>query len=126
MFGLRFVLYIGVAGAFAALGFDHKQSVAPFEMMVIVGLGLALTIPPLYAVQKAVALISTLTISTLTALGPFLIFGLQIIEGRVAYSPATLIGLTICFAGSILAAVGAVWATASVARDREHARPSAL
>jgi hypothetical protein len=44
-------------------------------------------------------------------LGPFVIFGLQVIEGRVDYSAATLIGLAVYFAGAVLAASGAVKAT---------------
>jgi len=52
-----------------------------------------------------------MTIGALTALGPFVIFGLQMIEGRVAYSLATLIGLVVYFAGAMLAALGAVKAT---------------
>ena len=53
-------------------------------------------------------MISTLTVSALTALGPFVIFALQMIEGRVDYSTATLIGLAVYCAGSLLSATGAV------------------
>jgi hypothetical protein len=60
--------------------------------------------------QRAVALISTLTIGALTALGPFIIFGLQLIEGRVDYAPATLAGLGLYSIGAVLAALGAVTA----------------
>ena len=108
VFGLRFPLYAVVAGTLGAAGFDAKGSLAAGETTVIVILGLLLIIPPLYALQRAVALVSTLTISVLTALGPFAIFLLQMIEGRVEHSAATLVGLTIFFAGSLLAAFGAV------------------
>lgn len=47
----------------------------------------------------------------LTAIGPFVIFGLQMVEGRVDYSTPTLVGLFIYFAGALLAALGAVRAT---------------
>ncbi len=108
VFGLRFPLYVVVAAALAAAGFDHKEPMpGTSEIGLIVVLGLALVIPPLFALQKAVAAVSTMTIGALTALGPFVIFVLQMIEGRVAYSSATLVGLTIYFAGAILAAVGA-------------------
>ncbi len=115
VFGLRQMLYVAAAGGCVALGLDSKETLPPFEIALIVLVGLALTVPPLYALQRAVATISTLTISALTALGPFLIFGLQMIEGRVEYAPATLAGLMFYFAGALLAAYGAVKATASAA-----------
>lgn len=108
VFGLRFPLYVLAAGALAAAGFDQKAPLNGSETAIIVAVGLLLIIPPLYALQRAVALVSTLTISVLTALGPFVIFGLQLIEGRIDHSPATLLGLTIFFAGSLAAAFGAV------------------
>ena len=108
VFGLRFPLYVLTAGALGALGIDAKAPLEWGEMALIVALGLLLIIPPLYALQRAVALVSTLTISVLTALGPFVIFMLQAAEGRVEQSAATLIGLAVFFAGSLAAAFGAV------------------
>ena len=106
VFGLRFPLYVLVAGALGAAGLDHKASMPSVEFAGIVLIGLLVIVPPLYALQRALALISTLSISIITALGPFAIFVLQMGEGRVDYSPATLIGLALFFAGSALAAVG--------------------
>jgi hypothetical protein len=111
VFGLRFPLYVLVAGGLAAMGADYKEAIPPSEVALIVAIGLALVIPPLFALQKAVATVSTMTIGALTALGPFVIFGLQMIEGRVNYSTATLAGLFTYFAGALLAALGAVRAT---------------
>ena len=113
VFGLRFPLYVLVAGAMAAMGVDQKEVLALSEWGVIVILGLALIVPPLYALQRAVAQISTLTISAITALGPFTIFVLQMIEGRVSFAGATLLGLGLYFAGSLIAATGAVRGTLS-------------
>ncbi len=113
VFGLRFVLYMVVAGALTSVGFDHKEAMPAVQIVVIVLIGLLLIIPPLYALQRAVSLVSTLTISALTALGPFLIFLMQIAEGRVEYAPATLVGLALYFIGAIFAALGAVRATVS-------------
>ena len=92
VFGLRFPLYVITAGGFAWLGVGHKGAMPSIEIAIIVAIGLALTIPHIYALQKAAALISTMTISALTALGPFVIFALQMVEARVAYSAATLVG----------------------------------
>jgi len=113
VFGIRFPLYIVTAGALSLAGLDHKDAIPATELAVVVLIGMILTVPPLYALQRAVALISTLTIGAVTALGPFVIFGLQMVEGRVDFAPATLIGLALYFGGAILAAFGAVAATAS-------------
>ena len=117
VFGLRFPLYVMFAGGFAVLGFDHKGALPLSDIAIMVALGLALTVPPLYALQRAVASVSTLTIGTLTALGPFVIFALQMVEGRVDYSTATLAGLMLFFVGALLAAFGAVNATVSEQRQ---------
>lgn len=111
VFGIRLPLYVVVAGFMATMGIDHKVSLPWSEIGLIVFIGLALTIPPLYALQRAVATISTLTIGALTALGPFLIFGLQMVEDRVEYSNATLAGLLLYFSGAVLASLGAVKAS---------------
>ncbi len=108
VFGLRFPLYVLVAGTFAAAGIGGKPPEFTSELAGIVLLGLMLIVPPLYALQKAVASISTLTLSALTALGPLIIFLLQLIEGRVEYSTASLIGLVVYFLGALLASFGAV------------------
>lgn len=110
-FGLRFPLYVLAAGALAGVGFDQKMALPPVEVAAIVAIGLLLIVPPLYALQRAVALISTLSISVLVALGPFVIFGRQMIEGRVTYSAETLDGLTVFFVGAMVAALGALRAT---------------
>lgn len=110
--GLRLPLYILVAGVCVLFEVDRKEAMQPSEIAFFVLIGLLLTVPPLYTLQKAIAMISTLTVSALTALGPFAIFALQMIEGRVAYSTATLAGLAIYFAGSLLSAAGAVRASA--------------
>ena len=108
VFGLRFPLYVIAAGVLGVMGFDQKAPLSAGETAIVVALGLLLIIPPLYALQRAVALVSTLTISVLTALGPFVIFALQWVEGRVDHSTATLIGLGVFFTGSLAAAFGAV------------------
>ena len=46
---------------------------------------------PLFAMQKAIATVSLFLLSSITALGPFMVFGFQLLEGRVAYSRYTLI-----------------------------------
>lgn len=106
--GLRFPLFVCVCAGLFAAGVDQKEVLPANEVIFSVLIGLALLIPPLYALQHAVSMISTLTISALTALGPLVIFAMQLVEGRVDYSSATLSGLMLYFAGSLCAALGAV------------------
>ena len=113
VFGLRFPLYILVSAGLFAAGAGIENQTDPADSLWIVAVGLILVVPPLYALQKAVALVPTLTLSAVTATGPFVIFVLQIIEGRVAQSGLTLAGLLIYFTGALLAAYGAMKATAS-------------
>ena len=108
VFSLRFVLYVPVAGALYAGGIGIVTQVSGLEVAAFVMLGILLIVPPLYALQRAVALVPTLTLSALTATGPFLIFGLQALEGRVEQSGVTLAGLVVYYAGATLAAIGAV------------------
>ncbi len=109
--GLRLPLYVLVTGFIAYGGSEPNQSLPISELGLYVVIGFLLTIPPLYFLQKAVPMLSTLTISALTALGPFVILGLQLVEGRIDYSPVTMIGLAIYMVGAVLSAAGAVKAT---------------
>ena len=106
--GLRLPLYVVVTGVLVLWGFEPSEPMSWREITYYTILGLALTIPPLYLLQKAVPLVSTLTLSVLTALGPFVVFALQLVEGRVVYSTVTLCGLAIYIVGAILAAIGTV------------------
>ncbi len=105
-FGLRFPLYIVLSIGGVALGLDAKGTVPAEDIAVAVIIGLLIMAFPIYAVQKAVSLVSTLTIGAMTSLGPLFVFGFQLIEGRVAYAPATLTGLLIYFVGALLAVAG--------------------
>ena len=106
--GVRLPLYVIVTGCLAFMEADAPDMLSGPEIVTYVLIGLLLTVPPLYLLQRAVPLISTLTLSALTALGPFVIFALQLVERRVGYSDATMIGLSIYFCGALLLAYGAV------------------
>ena len=109
-FGLRFPLYIVLAAGGYALGLDAKASIPLPDYLVAVAVGLAVLAFPIYAVQKAVALTSTATIAAFAAAGPLVVFVLQIFEGRVDYSAATLAGLIVYFAGAIVSALAGTMA----------------
>lgn len=105
-YGLRFPLYVALALAGALLGLDQKGPVDPGALSVVVLIGFVIIAFPVFAMQKAISLMSTLSLAAITALGPLFVFLFQIIEGRVDYAPATMTGLIIYFTGAILAAYG--------------------
>ena len=106
--GLRLPLYVLAAASLAAFGVDARAPMPVADIALYAGTGLLLIAPPLYFLQQAVSMISTLTISALTALGPLFIFVLQILEGRVDYAVPTLIGISIYVCAAMLSATGAV------------------
>jgi drug/metabolite transporter (DMT)-like permease len=105
-FSVRFPLYILLSIAGYAAGLDFKEAVPVGDIAFAVGVGLVIMAFPLYAVQRAIALVPTITIGAVTALGPLFVFALQFIEGRVDYAPATLLCLLVYFAGALLATYG--------------------
>lgn len=110
-FGLRFLLYLPLSAGGLLLGLDEKEESAATDLVAVLAVGVVLMAFPIYAVQRAVSLVTPLTIATITALGPLFVFVFQTIEGRIGYSYATLVGLAIYFAGSILATIGGGLAT---------------
>lgn len=105
-YGLRFPLYVMVAFPATWIGLDGKGPVDPSGLLAVILIGFAIIAFPVFAMQKAISLMSTLTLAAITALGPLFVFLFQIVEGRVAYAPATMTGLMIYFAGAVLAAYG--------------------
>ncbi|WP_119459927.1 hypothetical protein [Rhodospirillaceae bacterium SYSU D60014] len=108
--GLRFLVYIALSLGGVALGLDTKGEAPIREIAFAVVFGLLVMAFPIYAMQMAVTLVSSLTIGAVTALGPLFVFGFQIMEGRVEYAQATLFGLGIYFIGALTAAIGSAHA----------------
>lgn len=105
-FGLRFGIYLVLSLSATVLELDSKGPVSLSYLAYVVAIGLLIMAFPIYAVQKAVSLVPTLTIASVTALGPLFVFAFQIVEGRVTNSPATLLGLCIYFSGAVVGVVG--------------------
>lgn len=105
-YGLRFPLYVMIGLTAVWLGLDGKGPVDHGEFVIVVLIGFVIMAFPVFAMQKAISLMSALSLAVITALGPLFVFLFQIIEGRVTYSPATMTGLLIYFAGAGLAAYG--------------------
>lgn len=111
LLSLRFPGAVVLAGALVPLaGDDVLGGLTPRLLAGVALASLALIVLPNYVNQIGVALASPVTVRTVLALGPVLVFALQVVEGRVPSSPATL---TAC----VLYAVVAVAAAAA----RRHA-----
>lgn len=102
-FGLRFVLYTLLAVAAFLSGFDDKGgTTTTLELAGIVMVGLLVIALPLYLFQRAVPLVPASVIAAVTALGPAMVFVMQFFDGRVDYSMATLVGLSIYIVGALM------------------------
>lgn len=105
-FGLRFPLYVAVSLVGVCLGFDAKGPVDFNTLLPVILIGLAIIAFPLFAMQKAISLMRTMSLAIVTALGPLFVFFFQILEDRVTHAPATMAGLIIYFLGALLFAYG--------------------
>ena len=103
VFAFRFPVYILLAAAGWFLQLDYKGPVVAGEATTAILIGFAIMAFPLYAMQKAVSGVGVLLLSTITALGPLVVFCLQMTEGRVAFSGFTLAGLLVYSLGALLA-----------------------
>jgi drug/metabolite transporter (DMT)-like permease len=89
---LRFVGAIVMAGGLAAwqtVVADQPPPAMGFDA-VLLGAIVLLIVVPNYVNQVGVSLASPLTVRAVMALGPVLIFGLQLAEGRLSPSPYSL------------------------------------
>lgn len=106
-FGLRFCLYTLVAMMASYLGLDAKPEVSgspPFAYIVVIGM--LVVALPLYLMQQAVPLVSGQRIAGVMALGPGLVFVMQLLDGRIGYATGTLAGLAVYLAGALIAVFG--------------------
>jgi drug/metabolite transporter (DMT)-like permease len=111
------VRFIGavVVAAVLAVGSDAGVSLGAsrHEVVVVLGAVLALIVFPIYVNQVGTALASPLTVRAVLAVGPVVIFVLQLVEGRLTPSPYSL-GCAVLY--------GSFAVSAAVARRRSFMR----
>ena len=107
VFGLRFILFALLSGL-AYLFFD--AGTAPFNPDVawIIFLGVLLLALPLYAVQRAIDIADARTVGVFTAFTPLGVVLLQVIENRVEFSIATVVGICVYATGAVMLAFNEV------------------
>lgn len=75
-------------------------------LTLLVLIGPAVTAFPVFATQRAISMLPTMTVAKIAASGRLAVFALPFVERRVAYSPATMTGQGIDFVGALHAAFG--------------------
>ena len=91
LIALRFPGAVAAAAALAALSpASVLGRLTPGAFAMIAVASLLLIVLPNYVNQVGIALASPLTVRAVLALGPVLVFLLQLVEGRLPSSPATL------------------------------------
>jgi hypothetical protein len=92
LFALRFPGAIGLAAVFALASTTPLLSgITPGVLGAVALASLLLIVIPNYVNQVGVALASPVTVRAVLAVGPVLVFVLQLFDGRLSSSPATLV-----------------------------------
>jgi len=105
----RGVLIILVSLAAMLLG-DVRTGIATVNEWVILAVATAVLIAlPLYSLQLGIARTAPLTAHVIRSLGPVCVFALELVDGRIAYSPLTLLGVALYSAFAIAANLVRGW-----------------
>jgi drug/metabolite transporter (DMT)-like permease len=91
----RYILIILVALAAVLLG-DARTGIASLNDWIVLAVAAAILIVlPLYSLQVGIARTAPLTAHVIRSLGPVCVFALELIDGRIDYSPLTLFGIAL-------------------------------
>lgn len=127
LFALRFPGAIGLAAVFAL------ASPAPLLSGITSGVVGTLTLAclllivlPNYVNQVGVALASPVTVRAVLAVGPVLVFALQLLDGRLSSSPATLMACALYGVCAVAAAMARRHAIGTTRGGRPGATPLTL
>jgi drug/metabolite transporter (DMT)-like permease len=86
--------FVGAVVLAVALALSSRRELSTLwprsDHAVVLGAMLLLIVFPIFVSQVGISLASPLTVRAVLALGPVLIFGLQLVEGRLSPSPYSL------------------------------------
>jgi drug/metabolite transporter (DMT)-like permease len=106
LISVRFVGAIALAAMLSLTsGADVLAVFAKPDVIVVLGAALLLIVLPNYVNQVGISLASPLTVRAVMALGPVLIFGLQLVEGRLSPSPYSLVAAALYGVFAVAAAI---------------------
>jgi drug/metabolite transporter (DMT)-like permease len=91
----RYLLIIAVA-LVVTIGGERPSNVGTGnDLLVLAAAATVLIVLPLYSLQLGIARTAPLTAHVIRSLGPVLIFGLELADGRIGYSGAILAGIVL-------------------------------
>jgi drug/metabolite transporter (DMT)-like permease len=91
----RYILIILVAFAAVMLGDTPTGIASMSEWVVLAVAATILIVLPLYSLQLGIARTAPLTAHVIRSLGPVCVFALELLDGRIAYSNLTLLGIAL-------------------------------
>ena len=90
---VRYILIVAVACCIVLVQEKPTGIENTHQFVVLALLATLLIVLPLYALQLGISRTAPLTTHTIRALGPVLVFGAELIDGRVSYSGPALLGI---------------------------------
>lgn len=114
------------AGLVLASPVSVRSGVTPDAMIGVALAALALIVVPNYVNQVGVALASPVTVRAVLAVGPVLVFALELADGRLSSSPWTLAACVLYALVAVAAALARRRAIGAVSRSVATAGPRPL
>jgi drug/metabolite transporter (DMT)-like permease len=91
----RYILIVTIALVVVIAGDRPPEFATAGEFAALALATTILIVLPLYSLQLGIARTAPLTAHTIRSLGPVLVFGLELVDGRIAYSGSTLSGIAL-------------------------------
>jgi drug/metabolite transporter (DMT)-like permease len=108
----RYILIIAIA-LVVELTTHGTSAIASLEQLqVLIVATTILIVLPLYSLQLGIARTAPLTAHVIRSLGPVLVFALELVDGRIGYSPLTLAGIALYSVFSIAGNLVRGWSDA--------------
>ena len=91
----RYILIVAMAFCVVIFGDRPSGLTTATEFTIVLAAAAILIVLPLYALQLGIARTAPLTTHTIRALGPVMVFGMELADARVSYSGLTLFGIVL-------------------------------
>jgi hypothetical protein len=114
----RYLLIIAIAVVAAAWREPSSKLGSPADLAGLATAATVLIVLPLYSLQLGIARTAPLTTHVIRALGPVLIFALELVDGRIGYAGAILAGIVLYSLFAVAANLARGWPTGHAAFAR--------
>ena len=105
----RYLLIILVAFVAVLFGDVPSGPATIHQWAILAAATTVLIVLPLYSLQLGIARTAPLTAHVIRSLGPVCVFALELLDGRIGYSAATLIGIALYSVFSIAGNLAHGW-----------------